>query len=244
MARKKILSLKDVSVFYPINPYGTLSKKDPEKDAKVILSNVNLDVEEGETVYFVGRVGSGKSSLLKIIYAENPLLEGDGTVTDIPLRKISQKRIAMLRQRVGIVSQENALLTDKTVEYNLDFILRSTGWNSGKEREQRIEEVLKMVGMEHLNHRMVFELSGGERQRIAIARALLNSPKLLLADEPITNLDPLTGKAIIELFNNIAQKGTAIIIATHNTTLLENYASRAVLFQDGEIHEVNLKELQ
>ncbi|MBQ0080071.1 MAG: ATP-binding cassette domain-containing protein [Alistipes sp.] len=244
MASKTILSLKDVAIYYPLNPYGKLSKKNPEKDSKMVIHHINLEIEQGEVVYFIGRVGSGKSSLLRTIYAENKLLEGEGTVAGFSLRDISQGNISRLRQRIGIVSQDNALLMDKTVRYNLDFILKATGWTSSKERQERIEEVLEMVEMSAQGERMTFELSGGERQRVAIARALINSPKLILADEPITNLDPITGKSIIELFYSIAQKGTAIIIATHNTTLLENYASRTILFQDGTISQIDLASLQ
>ncbi|MEG0701788.1 MAG: ATP-binding cassette domain-containing protein, partial [Muribaculaceae bacterium] len=178
----------------------------------VVLKDVNFTLNEGEFTYLIGRVGSGKSSLLKSMYVEIPILTGDARVFDYELLSIKRKDIPMLRRNIGIVFQDFQLLTDRSVYENLLFVLRATGWKSKQEIEERIESVLKEVGMLNKSYKMPHELSGGEQQRIVIARALLNKPRLILADEPTGNLDPETGHQIVTLLHRISQEGTAVIM--------------------------------
>ena len=194
----------------------------------VVLKHVDLCLEEGEFAYLIGRVGSGKSSLLKSMYAEIPVYTGKARVMDYDLTDIRRKDVPMLRRRIGIVFQDFQLLTDRNVFQNLNFLLDATGWRDTSEKEARIEEVLSRVGMANKSYKMPHELSGGEQQRIVIARALLNRPKLILADEPTGNLDPQTGDSIVRYLRDIAGKGTAVIMATHNLQLVEQYPARVI----------------
>ena len=194
----------------------------------VVLKHVDLCLEEGEFAYLIGRVGSGKSSLLKSMYAEIPVYTGKARVMDYDLTDIRRKDVPMLRRRIGIVFQDFQLLTDRNVFQNLNFVLDATGWRDTSEKEARIEEVLSRVGMANKSYKMPHELSGGEQQRIVIARALLNRPKLILADEPTGNLDPQTGDSIVRYLRDIAGKGTAVIMATHNLQLVEQYPARVI----------------
>lgn len=194
----------------------------------VVLKHVDLCLEEGEFAYLIGRVGSGKSSLLKSMYAEIPVYTGNARVMDYDLTDIRRKDVPMLRRRIGIVFQDFQLLTDRNVFQNLNFVLDATGWRDTSEKEARIEEVLSRVGMANKSYKMPHELSGGEQQRIVIARALLNRPKLILADEPTGNLDPQTGDSIVRYLRDIAGKGTAVIMATHNLQLVEQYPARVI----------------
>lgn len=190
---------------------------------QVVLKEVSLTVQTGQFYYLIGKVGSGKSSLLKTMYAELPLY-GDATVLDYKLSDIKEKEIPFLRRQIGIIFQDFQLLTDRTVYENLLFVLKATQWKDKEAMNKRIEEVLKEVGMGNKGYKMPHELSGGEQQRIVIARALLNKPKLILADEPTGNLDPETGKGLVDLLHNICKnEDTAIIMATHNLTLLETH---------------------
>lgn len=194
----------------------------------VVLKHVDLCLEEGEFAYLIGRVGSGKSSLLKSMYAEIPVYTRKARVMDYDLTDIRRKDVPMLRRRIGIVFQDFQLLTDRNVFQNLNFVLDATGWRDTSEKEARIEEVLSRVGMANKSYKMPHELSGGEQQRIVIARALLNRPKLILADEPTGNLDPQTGDSIVRYLRDIAGKGTAVIMATHNLQLVEQYPARVI----------------
>lgn len=194
----------------------------------VVLKHVDLCLEEGEFAYLIGRVGSGKSSLLKSMYAEIPVYTGKARVMDYDLTDIRRKDVPILRRRIGIVFQDFQLLTDRNVFQNLNFVLDATGWRDTSEKEARIEEVLSRVGMANKSYKMPHELSGGEQQRIVIARALLNRPKLILADEPTGNLDPQTGDSIVRYLRDIAGKGTAVIMATHNLQLVEQYPARVI----------------
>lgn len=194
----------------------------------VILKHVDFELQEGEFVYLIGKVGSGKSSLLKSMYAEIPIARGDAKVFDYDLANIKRKHIPMLRREIGIVFQDFQLLTDRTVYDNLKFVLDATGWNDRNAIEQRIDEVLKEVGMLNKSYKMPHELSGGEQQRIVIARALLNRPKLILADEPTGNLDPLTGEQIVGHLHRIAEEGTSVIMATHNLSLIDQFHGRVI----------------
>ena len=194
----------------------------------VVLKHVTFDVQPGEMVYLIGSVGSGKSTLLKSLYAEVPVEAGAARVFDYDLTAIRRRGIPMLRRRIGIVFQDFQLLMDRNVFANLDFVLRATGWKNADEREQRIDAVLAEVGMANKSYKMPHELSGGEQQRIVIARALLNGPDLILADEPTGNLDPATGEQIIRRLYEIAQGGTAVVVATHNLGLLEQFPGRVL----------------
>lgn len=194
----------------------------------IALKHVNLSVSEGEFVYLIGKVGSGKSSLLKSIYADIPIASGEARVLDYDLNTIRRKDIPYLRREIGIVFQDFQLLTDRSAYANLRFVLEATGWRDKAKIEKRIEEVLKEVGMFNKSYKNPHELSGGEQQRIVIARALLNRPRILLADEPTGNLDPATGEAIVSHLHEISRQGTAVIMATHNLALVEQYPGRVL----------------
>ena len=239
---KYVVELHEAAIYHSINPFVELTEKNFRKCGERILDRVDLKVAAGEIVYLIGRTGSGKSSLLKTLYGEIPLFEGQGTVAGFDLRKLKSKEISALRRSMGIVFQDLQLLSECNVFENLAFVLRATGWKNTEEIGTRVDEVLRQVGLENKHHKRPFELSGGECQRLMIARALLNSPKLILADEPTGNLDPVTARSIIELFHSIADKGTAVIMATHNTTLIESYPARTVLFTKGEVKEVDFED--
>lgn len=191
-----------------------------------VLQGVDIKLEKGEFVYLIGKVGSGKSTFLKTIYGELEIAEGEATVLGYNMRTIKRKHIAALRRKLGIVFQDFQLLTDRTVHDNLQFVLKATGWKQKNDIENRIEEVLKLVGMENKGYKMPNELSGGEQQRIVIARAILNKPEIILADEPTGNLDVETGKNIVELLREICRQGSAIIMTTHNLNLLKEYPGK------------------
>ncbi len=203
----------------------------------VVLKHVSFQLEQGEFLYLVGKVGSGKSSLLKTMYAEVPVNDGTARVFDYDMSTLPRKEIPMLRRQIGVVFQDFQLLTDRSVYDNLRFVLAATGWKGRQAMDARIEEVLREVGMLNKSYKMPHELSGGEQQRIAIARALLNEPKLILADEPTGNLDPDTGEQIVAHLHQIAEKGTAVMMATHNMGLIEKFPSRKLRCGDKQIIE-------
>ena len=182
----------------------------------IVLKEVDFKLYAGEFVYFIGRVGTGKSSLLKTMYADIPILEGEASVLGYNMKMLKRKDIPMLRRQIGIVFQDFQLLTDRSVNENLEFVLKATGWKDKADIAERVEQVLVQVGMQKKAYKMPHELSGGEQQRIVIARALLNSPQIILADEPTGNLDPQTGQQIVSLLHSICQTGTAVIMTTHN----------------------------
>lgn len=201
----------------------------------VVLKHVSFSLEEGEFAYLIGRVGSGKSSLMKSIYAEIPLFTGNAEVMWTQLVGIKRKEIPALRRNIGIVFQDFQLLTDRTVYDNLRFVLDATGWRDRVEIDDRIEQVLRQVGMHNKSYKMPHELSGGEQQRIVIARALLNRPKLILADEPTGNLDPETGQLIVDHLREISRQGTAVLMATHNMQLVEQYPARVLRCENKQL---------
>lgn len=204
-----------------------------------ILNEVSFELNPGEFAYFVGKVGSGKTSLLKTIYGELDIHSGEAEVMGYNIRTIKQKHIPELRRRLGIVFQDFQLLTDRSVHANLDFVLRATGWKDKVEINHRIEEVLEEVGMSGKGYKMPNELSGGEQQRIVIARAILNKPSLILADEPTGNLDVETGRSIVELLRNICNSGSAIIMITHNLNLLTEYPGTVYKFENHQIKNIS-----
>ena len=191
-----------------------------------VLSDVTLQLHKGEFVYLVGKVGSGKTSLLKTFYGELDIADGEAEVLGYNVRTIKRKYIPQLRRKLGIVFQDFQLLTDRTVYNNLEFVLKATGWKNKMEIKERIEEVLQLVGMSNKGYKLPNELSGGEQQRIVIARAVLNSPAIILADEPTGNLDVETGKAIVELLHSICESGSSVVMTTHNLQLLKEYPGR------------------
>lgn len=192
----------------------------------IVLEEVNLQIQKGEFVYLIGKVGSGKSSLLKTMYGELDIHSGNADVLGYDMARIRRKQIPALRKRIGIVFQDFQLLIDRNVKDNLDFVLKATGWNDKGKRTRRIEKVLEQVGMSTKGYKMPHELSGGEQQRIVIARAILNTPDIILADEPTGNLDPETGRQIVELLRNICSQGSTVIMTTHNLQLIEEYPGK------------------
>jgi cell division transport system ATP-binding protein len=203
-----------------------------------ILEDVNFSVKSGEFVYLIGRTGSGKSSLLKTLYGELPLKEGTGHIAGVELLRIPRRRIPRLRRGIGIVFQDFQLLYDRNVYRNLRFVLKATGWRSTKKIDDRVAEVLLAVGLEGKENRFPHQLSGGEQQRVAIARALLNEPKLILADEPTGNLDPDTSAEIMRLMFDISEKGTAVLMATHDLLLMERFPARTVKCENGKVTDL------
>lgn len=204
-----------------------------------VLNDVDFHVEEGEFIYIIGKVGSGKSSLLKTTYCELDIESGEqAMVLDRDIMNIRRREIPALRKEMGIIFQDFQLLHDRTVAKNLRFVLKATGWKNKKEIEERIDEVLEMVGMQEKKDKMPHELSGGEQQRIAIARAILNKPRIIIADEPTGNLDPETASYIIELLRQISQTGTAIVMTTHNIPMLDKFPGIVYRCKDGAIYDV------
>lgn len=204
-------------------------------DGEVILRDANFTLHAGEFVYLIGRVGSGKSSFLRALYAELPVETGEATIMGYDLRGITLRDTAALRRRLGIVFQDFQLLTDRTVRLNLEFILRATGWKDPDDIDRRIAETLTRTGIPDKAERMIHELSGGEQQRMAIARALLNTPAIILADEPTGNLDPETGRHIVSLLHDICRSGTAVVMTTHNYDLVRRFPARVVRCEGGRL---------
>ena len=204
----------------------------------VVLYNLNMDIQPGDFVYIVGKVGSGKTSIIRTITAENKLLKGEGEACGYNLRSLKKRDIPYLRRSLGVIFQDFQLLTDRSVEANLEFVLRATGWKERYSIDKRIREVLEAVGMGTKAHKMPHQLSGGEQQRIAIARALLNKPKAILADEPTGNLDGETADEILQLLMDLNREGTAIVMVTHNRAIFEKYPGRVFSCEGEQCHEV------
>lgn len=210
-----------------------------DRAEKTVLKNIGFEIGKGEFVYLVGKVGSGKSSLMKTMYGEVPLKEGEeATVMGFDILKLKKKQIPHLRRKIGIVFQDFQLLQDRSVKGNLEFVLKATGWKNRQDIETRIEEVLREVGMDNKSYKMPHELSGGEQQRIVIARSLLNKPDLILADEPTGNLDPETGEHIVRLLHRIADEGRSVLMVTHNVQLCDRFPGRVLECRDKEVIEV------
>lgn len=218
-----ILSIKNISIYQEKNP---------------ILTNVNLEVNKGEFIYLIGKTGAGKSSFLKTLYADLPLTEGEATIVDYDLAALKEKEIPYLRRKLGVVFQDFKLLPDRSVQENLFFVLKATGWSEKPEMILKIEEVLDKVGMKQYVNKMPHQLSGGEQQRVAIARALLNDPELILADEPTGNLDPQTSTEVMKVLKDINATGKTILMATHDYALLLKHPSKTLKFDEGKVFEV------
>ena len=204
---------------------------------QIVLRDVNLEIGEGEFVYLLGRVGSGKSSFMKTMYGELPIASGTARILDYELANLKRKQVPYLRRKLGVVFQDFQLLTDRNVEENLLFVLRATGWKDKNAMKSHAMDVLEQVGMANKAYKMPYQLSGGEQQRVVIARALLNMPSLILADEPTGNLDHETGKEIMELLHSISKAGITIIMSTHNIIWPEQYPGRKLYFAAGKISE-------
>ena len=226
MAETSVLEYRDVTI---------------RRAENVIIRHTDLQVSAGDLVYLIGRVGSGKSTLLKTIYADVPISDGEARFGKFDLRRIKRRQIPYLRREMGIIFQDFRLMHDRTIEDNLSFVLRATGWSDKREINHRIEEVLANVGMDHKGYKLPHELSGGEQQRMVIARALLNKPKLILADEPTGNLDPETGDQIFQLFRKITEGGTAVLMSTHNYEMMRKYPSRILKIEDEQLHEMTVR---
>lgn len=218
-----MLQLKDASIFQREN---------------LILSNVNLDIKKGDFNYIIGKTGSGKSSLMKTLYGDLPLQNGSGTIVDFDLRKIKEKDIPFLRRKIGIVFQDFQLLNDRSVYENLFFVLKATGWKGKNQMDAKINEVLEKVDMKTKGFKMPYQLSGGEQQRVAIARALLNTPEMILADEPTGNLDPKTSVEIMNVLEEINKAGITILMATHDYALILKFPHTTIKCEGGKIFEV------
>ncbi|MEL0456918.1 ATP-binding cassette domain-containing protein [Flavobacteriaceae bacterium SZ-1-7] len=218
-----ILKLKDASIF---------------QGESLVLSNVNVEVNKGDFVYLIGKTGTGKSSFMKTLYGDLPLKEGEGHIVDFDLKTLTDKEIPFLRRKLGVVFQDFKLLIDRTVNDNLLFVLKATGWKDKDKMDTRVEEVLAKVDMKTKGFKYPHELSGGEQQRVAIARALLNNPELILADEPTGNLDPQTSVEVMEVLQDINKNGNTILMATHDYALLLKYPSKTLRCDENQVYEV------
>ena len=218
-----VLSLKNATIY---------------QEDKVILSNVNLEVNRGEFLYIIGKTGSGKSSLMKTLYADLPLTEGEGHVVDFSLDTLKEDDIPFLRRKIGIVFQDFKLLPDRSIKDNMLFVLKATGWIDANEMDRKIDEVLDKVGMKAYAAKMPHQISGGEQQRVAIARALLNTPEMILADEPTGNLDPKTSVEIMNVLEEINKAGITILMATHDYALILKFPHKTIKCEGGKIFEV------
>ncbi len=217
---ESIISIRNANIFQSKN---------------LVLSNVNLEIEKGEFAYLIGRTGSGKSSLLKMIYGDIELVEGEARVVGFDLVGLKESKIPYLRRKLGIVFQDFQLLTDRSINANLFFVLKATGWKDRNRMQERVLAVLERVGLATKGFKMPHELSGGEQQRVVIARALLNDPELILADEPTGNLDPETSEGIMRLLLEISSSGRAVLMATHNYTLIEKFPARILKCDNGKL---------
>ncbi len=212
-----------------------LQNTDIFQQKHLVLSDVNLEINKGDFVWLIGQTGSGKSSLLKVLYGDLHLTNGEGHAGSYDLKKLATKDVPFLRRKLGIVFQDFQLLSDRTVEKNLEFVLKATGWKDKTKISERVRDVLEKVGLRSKLRKMPHEISGGEQQRVVIARALLNEPEVILADEPTGNLDPDTSEEIVLLLKNISQNGTAVLVATHNYHIIRTFPSRIIKCESGKI---------
>jgi cell division transport system ATP-binding protein len=210
----------------------------------VVLNSVSFNIEAGEFVYLIGQVGSGKSSIIKTLTAEIPLLQGDATINNFSLKKIKTSKVPLLRRSLGVVFQDFQLLNDRTIYENLRFVLKATGWKKKADIDSRINEVMHEVNLQDKLLKMPQQLSGGEQQRIVIARALLNDPEVILADEPTGNLDPASSDMIMQILVKLSEKGRTIVMATHNYNLLKKYPARVLQCENGDVKEIHEEAIE
>ena len=211
------------------------------QENKKVLTEVNIEIKNGDFVYLIGRTGSGKTSLIKTLYADLKLQFGTGSIVDIDLKKLKEEEIPLLRRKLGIVFQDFKLLSDRSVSENLKFVLKATGWDDESKINSRITEVLEKVHITELINKYPSQLSGGEQQKVAIARALLNNPKLIIADEPTGNLDPKTSLEVMDILIELNQKGNTILMATHDFILIDKFPNKTYICESGKISEIDLK---
>lgn len=244
MEQNSVIELREAAIYHggDTSRRNILGVKGRHK-GDLVLSEVNFRVCEGELLYLIGRVGSGKSTLLKTLYAEIPLNEGAGHVVGFDLRTIKRREVPYLRRKIGIVFQDYQLLTDRNVFQNLHYVMKATGWTNEINIRRKIEEVLQLAGLHNKEYKMPFQLSGGEQQRLAIARALVNDPKVILADEPTGNLDPTAADDIMSLFGKITARGCAIVMSTHNLSNIQQYPSRTLRFSHGKVEEIDIQSI-
>lgn len=224
-----IVKIKDATIF---------------QEERAVLNNISLDIQKGEFVYLVGRTGSGKSSLLKTLYCDLPLQMGSIRIAGYDVENMKRKDVPMLRRKLGIIFQDFQLLPDRTVAENIYFVMKATGWKDKSKMKARMSELLMKVGLGAIDTKMPHQLSGGEQQRVVIARALVNEPLLLIADEPTGNLDPEVSEGIFNTFEKINNQGTAILMATHDFKLIDNYAKRTLTCAEGQIHDSAVSEVR
>ncbi|MCD7970610.1 MAG: ATP-binding cassette domain-containing protein [Alistipes sp.] len=241
MAVQNVIELRGASIYHIRDARKRIGTgRNRLRGCELVLSDVDFSVGRGEFVYLIGKVGSGKSTLLKTIYGEIPLAEGRGYVAGYDLRSLRRREIPYLRRRMGIVFQDYQLLADRNVFSNLHYVMKATGWKSETDIRRKIDEMLTTVGLTNKEYKMPFQLSGGEQQRLAIARALVNSPDVLLADEPTGNLDPAAANGIMELFREISRTGCAVVMSTHNIGIIEEYPARTFRFMQGRVEELDM----
>ncbi len=226
------------SIYFMSNPVLQLKDVSIYQGDSLVLSNVNVEINKGDFVYLIGKTGSGKSSFMKTLYGDLALTEGEGHIVEYNLKTLKENDIPFLRRKLGVVFQDFKLLTDRTINENLLFVLKATGWKDKNDMNKRVEEVLTKVDMKTKGFKYPHELSGGEQQRIAIARALLNNPELILADEPTGNLDPQTSIEVMEVLQEINKNGNTILMATHDYALLLKYPSKTLKCDDNQVYEV------
>jgi cell division transport system ATP-binding protein len=224
-----VVSVKDATIF---------------QDHNTVLNNITFEIDKGEFVFLIGRTGSGKSSLLKTLYADLPLHMGEINVVGFDMRKIKNSQVPLLRRKIGIIFQDFQLFSDRTVGENLNFVMRATGWKDNAKMKNRLAEVLMQVGLGSVEKKMPHQLSGGEQQRVVIARALINEPLILIADEPTGNLDPQVASEILKLFQQINKSGTAILMATHSYGLIRKFPARVLKCEDGKIMDSNTEQFE
>jgi len=222
-------------------PILTLNNVSIIQDDKQVLTEVNIEINSGEFVYIIGRTGSGKTSLIKSLYADIKLNGGEGSIVGIELKNLEDNKIPLLRRKLGIIFQDFKLLSDRSVAENLKFVLKATGWNDESKINSRIIEVLEKVHIEKLINKFTSQLSGGEQQKVAIARALLNKPKLIIADEPTGNLDPKTSIEVMEILMELNKKGNTILMATHDFILIDKFPNRTYICESGKIAEIDIR---
>lgn len=223
-------------------PIVQLQEANIFQNKQCILNQVDIEVQAGDFVFLIGKTGTGKSSLIKTLYADLPLQEGQGGIVGYDLNGIRQKDIPFLRRKLGVVFQDFKLLPDRTIFDNLNFVLKATGWKDKAKIKERIQEVLSEVGMEGIEQKHPFELSGGEQQRVAIARALLNTPEIIIADEPTGNLDPQTSLEIMEVFQKLHQQGMTVLMATHDYNMIVKFPGKILRCDEGAVYEVVQKK--